>query len=218
MSTETDLPSIRTLTDLYDYIRAFEGCTLKASATRTVIGDGNPAADIVLIGEAPGAEEDRQGKPFVGRSGQLLDKMLACIGLSRHAGGPDGKGSVYITNTVFWRPPDNRTPTPAEVACCRPLLDKHLALLNPKLLLLVGGTAAKAVLRTERGITGLRLKWHDVQNPYLGHPIPALPTFHPAFLLRNPPAKKDAWEDLKLFRKRAEELGIVMEPMQEKAA
>lgn len=196
-----DLTHLTTLEDLYAYIKAYEGCTLKANATNTVIGDGNPAAEIVLIGEAPGAEEDRQGKPFVGRSGKLLDQMLEAIGLNRR--------SVYITNTVFWRPPDNRTPTPAEVASCRPLMDKHLALLKPKLLLLVGGTAAKAVLKTETGITKLRLRWHNVEVPGLPHPIPALPTFHPAFLLRNPPAKKDAWEDLKLLRAKAVELNIL---------
>lgn len=197
----TDLSHLTTLEDLYAYIKAYEGCTLKPNATNTVIGDGNPAAEIVLIGEAPGAEEDKQGKPFVGRSGKLLDQMLEAIGLNRR--------SVYITNTVFWRPPDNRTPTPAEVASCRPLLDKHLALLQPKLLVLVGGTAAKAVLKTETGITALRRRWHNVQVPGLPQPIPALPTFHPAYLLRNPPAKKDAWEDLKMLRAKAVELGIL---------
>lgn len=202
-----NLSHITRLEDLYAYIKAFEGCPLKANATNTVIGDGNPAAEIVLIGEAPGAEEDRQGKPFVGRSGKLLDQMLEAIGLNRR--------SVYITNTVFWRPPDNRTPTPAEVASCRPLMDKHLALLKPSLLLLVGGTAAKAVLKTETGITKLRLRWHNVEVPGLPQPIPALPTFHPAFLLRNPPAKKDAWEDLKMLRDRAIEMGILQK---EKAA
>lgn len=200
---EMDLSHLTTLEDLYAFIKAYEGCPLKANATNTVIGDGNPAADIVLIGEAPGAEEDRQGKPFVGRSGKLLDQMLEAIGLNRR--------SVYITNTVFWRPPDNRTPTPAEVASCRPLMDKHLALLKPKLLLLVGGTASKAVLKTETGITKLRLRWHNVDVPGLADPIPALPTFHPAFLLRNPPAKKDAWEDLKLLRAKAIELGILQQ-------
>lgn len=198
-----NLSHLTTLEDLYAFIKAYEGCPLKANATNTVIGDGNPAADIVLIGEAPGAEEDRQGKPFVGRSGKLLDQMLEAIGLNRR--------SVYITNTVFWRPPDNRTPTPAEVASCRPLMDKHLALLKPKLLLLVGGTASKAVLKTETGITKLRLRWHNVDVPGLADPIPALPTFHPAFLLRNPPAKKDAWEDLKLLRAKAIEHGILQQ-------
>lgn len=196
-----DLSHLATLDQLHEAIRAFEGCTLKASATRTVIGDGNPHGGIVLIGEAPGAEEDRQGIPFVGRSGKLLDQMLAAIGLSRQ--------TVYITNTVFWRPPDNRTPTPAEVASCRPFLDRHLSLLHPKLLLLVGGTAAKTVLNTEEGIGKLRRRWHQVANPYLPAPLLALPTFHPAYLLRNPPAKKDAWEDLKMFRDKAAELGLL---------
>lgn len=205
-----DLSSLATLEELYAAIRSFEGCTLKAGATNTVIGDGNPAAEIVLIGEAPGAEEDRLGKSFVGRSGKLLDQMLGAIGLDRR--------SVYITNTVFWRPPENRTPTPAEVASCRPFLDRHLSLLKPKLLLLVGGTAAKAVLQTDRGITSLRKRWHDVPNAYLEEPIPALPTFHPAYLLRNPPAKKDAWEDLKMLRDRGVQMGIMQMPTKEEAA
>lgn len=204
-----DLSHITSLTDLHEVIRAFEGCSLKANATNTVIGDGNPHGGIVLIGEAPGAEEDKQGKPFVGRSGQLLDKMLLAIGLDR--------SKVYITNTVFWRPPDNRTPTPAEVAACRPLLDRHLSLLQPKLLLLVGGTAAKTVLNTEVGIGKLRLRWHDVGNPYLAQPIPALPTFHPAYLLRNPPAKKDAWEDLEMFRTRCVDVGLLSQHKEEAA-
>lgn len=189
-----NIPTISNLPDLYKAIESFEGCGLKQYATRTVIGDGNPHGGIVLIGEAPGAQEDIQGKPFVGRSGQLLDKMLVEVGLDR--------STVFITNTVFWRPPDNRMPTPAEVASCRPFLDKHLALLNPKLLLLVGGTAAKTVLRTDEGINKLRCRWHEVVNPYLGYSIPALATFHPAYLLRNPPAKKEALADLKMFREK----------------
>lgn len=196
-----NLSHLTTLDSLYTAIRAYEGCTLKSAATNTVIGDGNPRAGIVLIGEAPGAEEDRQGKPFVGRSGKLLDQMLAAIGLSRQ--------TVYITNTVFWRPPDNRTPTPAEVASCRPFLDRHLSLLQPKLLLLVGGTAAKTVLNTDDGIGKLRRRWHPVANPYMAAPLLALPTFHPAYLLRNPPAKKDAWEDLEMFRDKAVALGLL---------
>ncbi|MCP5405546.1 MAG: uracil-DNA glycosylase [Pseudomonadaceae bacterium] len=205
-----NLSHVTTLNGLHDAIRAFQGCTLKTGATRTVIGDGNPHAGIVLIGEAPGAEEDKQGIPFVGRSGKLLDQMLEAIGLSRQ--------KVYITNTVFWRPPDNRTPTPAEVASCRPFLDKHLSLLAPKLVLLVGGTAAKTVLNTDVGIGKLRRQWHMLENPYLNTPIPALPTFHPAYLLRNPPAKKDAWEDLKMFRDRVVEAGLLQLETKESAA
>jgi DNA polymerase len=188
-----DLSSFTTLESLHAAIRAFEGCTLKAHAQNTVIGDGHPTSGIVLIGEAPGAQEDAQGKPFVGRSGQLLDKLLAEIGLDRT--------KVYITNTVFWRPPDNRTPTALEVAACRPFLDRHLSLLNPKLLLLVGGTAAKTVLNTTAPLSTLRHRWHPMSNPYLPNPIPALAVFHPAYLLRNPSASRDMREDLQMFEK-----------------
>lgn len=145
------------------------------------------------------------GKPFVGRSGQLLDKMLAAIGLDRHSDGPN---SVYITNTVFWRPEDNRTPTPAETLSCRPFLMKHLELLRPEIIVLVGGTAVKSVLQTKDGIGSFRSRWLGFDVPNVGS-VATLATFHPAYLLRNPPAKKDAWEDLKLLRAKAEELGIL---------
>lgn len=199
------LDHITTLEQLRAEVEAFEGCTLKASATRTVFSDGNPNARIVLIGEAPGAQEDAVGKPFVGRSGQLLDKMMQSIGLDRHS---DGANSVYITNTVFWRPPDNRTPTPVETLSCRPYLMKHLALKKPDILVLVGGTAVKSVLQTTDGIGKFRSRWLAFDVPGIGA-VPTLATFHPAYLLRNPPAKKDAWEDLKLLRAKAEELGIL---------
>lgn len=200
-----NLDPIKTLEQLRAAVEAFEGCTLKAHATRTVFSDGNPQAKIVLIGEAPGAQEDAVGKPFVGRSGQLLDKMLAAIGLDRHS---EGANSVYITNTVFWRPEDNRTPTPAETLSCRPFLMKHLELLRPEIIVLVGGTAVKSVLQTTDGIGKFRSRWLGFDVPGVGL-VPTLATFHPAYLLRNPPAKKDAWEDLKMLRARIEELGIL---------
>lgn len=200
-----DLSHITTLEHLRAAVEAFEGCTLKASANRTVFADGDPQGGIVLIGEAPGAQEDAQGKPFVGRSGQLLDKMLAEIGLSRATA---GKGGVYITNTVFWRPPDNRTPTPAEILSCRPFLLKHLELLRPKIIVMVGGTAVKAVLQTKEGIGTFRNRWLEFEVPSVGK-VPALATFHPAYLLRNPPAKKDAWEDLQMLRDKAREFGLL---------
>ncbi|MFZ2586922.1 MAG: uracil-DNA glycosylase [Alphaproteobacteria bacterium] len=178
---------IATLEHLYTAIRAFEGCPLKHGATQAVLGDGNPASGIVVVGEAPGSEEDASGKPFVGRSGKLLDKLMGEVGLNR--------GNVYITNTVFWRPPNNRPPTPAEVEACRPFVEKHLALLNPRLLILVGATAAKTVLRTKAPLGELRNVLHRVGNPYLAEPIPAIVTFHPAYLLRNPPATPTAQGD-----------------------
>jgi DNA polymerase len=193
------LAHIESLEELHAYIRAFEGCALKhMGAQNTVIYDGNPAADVMVMGEAPGAQEDIQGKPFVGRSGKLLDQMLEAIGLSR-------KNNVYISNALFWRPPDNRTPTPAEIDCCRPIVLRHLSLVKPKILLLAGRTAAQAVLHTDQSMGALRGKWHQMPNPYLTEPLNVLVTFHPAYLLRNPPAKKDAWEDLKMVKKRMEE-------------
>lgn len=200
-----DFSHITTLAQLQAAVEAYEGCPLKASASRTVFADGDPRSGIVLMGEAPGAQEDAVGKPFVGRSGQLLDNMLADIGLSRHTA---GKGGVYITNTVFWRPPDNRTPTPAEILSCRPLLLKHLELVQPKILVMVGGTAVKAVLQTKEGIGQFRNRWLEFDVPNVGK-VPALATFHPAYLLRNPPAKKDAWQDFLRLQTKACELGLL---------
>ncbi|HEX2859022.1 MAG TPA: uracil-DNA glycosylase [Alphaproteobacteria bacterium] len=196
------LADIQTLEEMHAYIRAFDGCDLKKGATQTVIYDGNPAAEVVVMGEAPGEQEDLQGKPFVGRSGKLMDQMLEAIGLSR-------KKNVYITNALFWRPPSNRTPTPAEIAVCRPIVQRHLALIKPRIILLAGRTAAQAVLQTEQSMGALRGKWQKMENPYLDEPLNVLVTFHPAYLLRNPPAKKDAWEDLKMVKKRMDEEGIV---------
>jgi uracil-DNA glycosylase len=207
-----NLSHITSLSQLQAAAQAFEGCALKASANRTVFSDGSPQGGVVLIGEAPGAQEDEQGKPFVGRSGQLLDKMLAEIGLNRTTA---GKGGVYITNTVFWRPPDNRTPTPAEILSCRPFLLKHLELLQPKIIVMVGGTAVKAVLQTKEGIGQFRNRWLEFDVPNVGK-VPTLATFHPAYLLRNPPAKKEAWADLHMLKEKAEQLGLL--PTETKAA
>lgn len=170
----------------------FDGCGLKATATNLVFADGNPASRVMLVGEAPGAEEDRQGKPFVGVSGQLLDRMLACIGLDRT--------SAYITNVLFWRPPGNRTPTPAEIAACLPFVERHIALVRPTHLLLLGGMSAKTLLNTGEGILRLRGKWTKLQPAGLDYAVPTLPTLHPAFLLRQPAQKRQAWRDLVAFR------------------
>jgi DNA polymerase len=183
---------LATLAALRAELTMFDGCALKQTATQLVFAAGVPGAPVCVIGEAPGAEEDRLGQPFVGRSGQLLDKMLASIGLSRQT-------NVYITNAVNWRPPNNRPPTPAEIAACRPFLRRHLALVQPAVLLLVGRTAAKAVLDDESPMAAMRQKWLQYQGE-AGQTIPTLVTFHPAYLLRNPPAKQDAWEDLKFLR------------------
>jgi DNA polymerase len=169
-------------------VASFEDCPLKRTATKTVFIDGNPAAPILFIGEAPGADEDRIGRPFVGRAGQLLDRMLAAIGLDR--------GTVQITNVIYWRPPGNRKPTTAEIAACLPFVLRHIALAKPQVLVLCGGTAASALLPVSDGITRLRGRWFDLAVPGLDAPVPTLPMFHPAFLLRTPERKREAWRDL----------------------
>lgn len=170
-------------------IRAFEGCPLKAGATHTVIADGVPGADLMLIGEAPGADEDRLGRPFVGRAGQLLDRMLAAIGRDRAR-------DAYIANIIFWRPPANRKPDPVETATCLPFVERLIALSKPKVLVLLGGTPASTLLSTNQGITRLRGQWQDWNG------IPVMPTLHPAYLLRQPLAKREVWRDLLAIQRR----------------
>ncbi|MEM7172256.1 MAG: uracil-DNA glycosylase, partial [Pseudomonadota bacterium] len=184
--------SAATLADLEKALASFDGCPLKATAMNLCFSDGNPQSKIMLIGEAPGGEEDRKGKPFVGRAGQLLDRMLATINLSRD--------SVYITNLLFWRPPGNRTPTPAEIASCLPFIERQIELIQPSHLLLVGGTSAKTLLGTTTGILRLRGKWADYHMPDGERTIPALPMLHPAYLLRQPAQKRAAWRDMLLVR------------------
>ncbi len=178
----------RTLEELREAVGGFEGCPLKATAMNLCFADGNPAAKVMIIGEAPGGEEDRLGKPFVGRAGQLLDRMLAAIGLSRE--------EVYITNLLYWRPPGNRNLTPAEIGSCLPFLERQIELIEPAVLMLVGGVSAKTLLGTATGILKLRGNWKTYQHPGLACPIPALPTLHPAYLLRQPAQKRLAWRDL----------------------
>ncbi len=190
-----------TLKSLEEAVRGFEGCSLKKLATNTVFSDGNPDADIMLIGEAPGAQEDIQGIPFCGPSGQLLDKMLASISLSR-------KENVYISNTLFWRPPGNRQPTKEELAICQPFVEKHIALIAPKLLILSGGTAVGALLQKSVGITKLRGRMHEYINPYLRQAVPVAVLFHPSYLLRSPGQKRLAWHDLLMMKHYLKEQGI----------
>ncbi|HAT36573.1 MAG TPA: uracil-DNA glycosylase, partial [Rhodospirillaceae bacterium] len=181
-------------------VENFDGCALKFTATNTVFADGNPSADIMLIGEAPGVDEDRQGLPFVGVSGQLLDRMLTHIGLSR-------KENVYISNILFWRPPGNRSPTTAEIAACMPFVERHIELMNPKLLMFLGGTAAKTMLDKTEGIMRLRGRWFNYQIEGVEDPIPAMPTLHPAFLLRQGAQKREVWRDLLAVKSKLLELG-----------
>jgi uracil-DNA glycosylase family 4 len=177
-----------TLAELERAVAGFDGCALRRTATRTVFSDGNPEAALMLIGEAPGAEEDRLGRPFVGRSGQLLDRMLATIGVDRT--------SAYITNVLFWRPPGNRKPTPAEISSCLPFVLRHIALVNPRIVMLCGGTATSAMLGLSDGITRLRGRWFDLAVPGLAQPVATIATYHPSYLLRSPERKREAWRDL----------------------
>jgi DNA polymerase len=183
-------------------IAGFGGLALRETATNLVFADGNPAAPVMLIGEAPGAEEDREGKPFVGASGRLLDRMLASIGLDRN---DSGWGSFYVTNIVNWRPPGNRNPTDSEVALSLPFIRRHIALVRPKLVLLLGAVAVRSLTGAREGITRLRGRWVDLPVDGRGS-VPALATLHPAYLLRNPGAKKDAWADLIALRRRIDDM------------
>jgi DNA polymerase len=182
-----------TLAALRASVEAFEGCALKETATHTVFADGAEGALAMFIGEAPGADEDRIGKPFVGVSGQLLDRMIAAIGLSRSL-------NAYITNILFWRPPGNREPSSEEIALCLPFVMRHIELVRPKVLVFLGGPSAKTLLGRAEGITRLRGKWHEFRTQGMFErgepPIAAMATFHPAYLLRTPGAKRDAWRDL----------------------
>lgn len=176
-----DLPGLQAA------LAGFDHCDLKRGARNLVFSDGNPAAHVMIIGEAPGRDEDREGRPFVGRAGQLLDRMLDAIGLDRRA--DDAKSAVYITNVLPWRPPQNRDPKPDEIAMLMPFVRRHVELAQPKVVVLMGNISCQAVL-ARRGITRLRGQWTT------GFDLPILPMFHPAYLLRQPHAKREAWADL----------------------
>ena len=182
-----------TIGELRAAFEAFDGCPLKETAMSFVFADGNPESRLMFIGEAPGAEEDRKGLPFVGPAGRLLDRMLAAIQLDRT--------QAYITNILPWRPPGNRNPTDAEIAACLPFLERHIALANPDILLFVGGVAAKTLLRRTEGIMRLRGKWMTYEGTS-GSPVPARALLHPAYLLRQPAQKRETWNDLLDIRTR----------------
>ena len=191
--------SATTLAELKAALEAFDGCPLKRTATNTVFADGVAAGGIMLIGEAPGRDEDRVGKPFVGRAGQLLDKMLAAIGLDRAS-------NAYITNVINWRPPDNRDPTPEEAAACLPFLRRHIELANPQLIILLGAVAARHVVGVSDGIMKLRGRWLEYRVG--SSMVPLMPTLHPAYLLRQPAHKKVAWRDLQAAKEKMHKLGL----------
>lgn len=181
----------KTLDELRAAMEGFEGCALKSTAMRTVFADGNPQARVMFVGEGPGADEDREGLPFVGRSGKLLDRMMAAIGLDRT--------NAYIANIIPWRPPGNRTPTPQESAICLPFIRRQIELANPDLLVCLGGPSATTLLELREGITRTRGRWFEFDTGT--RKIKALPTFHPAYLLRSPAHKKLAWQDMLAIRK-----------------
>ena len=176
----------QTLDQLREAMASFDGCNLKFTAKNLVFADGNPEAELMLVGEAPGRDEDLEGLPFVGRSGRLLDRMLAAIGRDRR--------SAYIANVIPWRPPGNRTPTPHETEICRPFIERQIELVNPKVLVNLGGPSAKTLLNTTEGILRMRGSWR-VHTTASGIAIPAMPTLHPAYLLRTPAHKRLAWRD-----------------------
>ncbi len=190
MGARTAARQAATLDDLAATLAGFDGCGLKATAKNLCFYRGMPQARLMLIGEAPGRDEDLEGKPFVGRAGQLLDKMLAAIGLSEK--------DVYITNIVYWRPPGNRTPTPQEAQVCRPFLERQLELVAPELVVLLGGAAAKHILDVADGIMRIRGKLREVEIGATR--VRAIATLHPAYLLRTPAAKRLAWRDLLTIR------------------
>ena len=186
-----DLSKVKTLDALHAAMKSFDAGGLTDGARQAVFARGNPAANLMVIGESPGRDEDIQGKPFVGQAGQLLDRMLGAIGL--------GDDDAYITNVINWRLPQNRNPKPQEIELCRPIIEKHIELAAPKVLLLVGGMSMTALT----GLTGIMKnhgQWQEVS--LAGTSYPAIPLYHPAFLLRRPELKKEAWRDLLSLRER----------------
>ena len=193
-----ELSEINTLKDLQSFIENYDECELSHTARSTVFCDGNVDAEVMLIGEAPGNQEDIEGKPFVGKSGQLLDKILETININRT--------NCYISNIIPWRPPGNRNPTAEEINTCLPFIKKHIQLINPKILMLIGSISAKSILDQTIGITKLRGIWHLYKDKNIE--IPALPVFHPAYLLRRPAHKAFAMTDMLNFKNKIIEMKI----------
>jgi DNA polymerase len=205
LKSEGKVPPVSVMASSLDELREellrFEGCELKRTAMNLVFADGNPDADIMLIGDAPAEDEDRLGRPFAGKAGQLLDKMLASIGLDRQ--------TVYLSNLVYWRPPGNRTPSEVEIAACLPFVQQHIRLKAPKIIVFCGALPLKHLLRTKDTLSKRRGKWMDYTPPMAEEgigPIPCLPMYHPAYLMRQPAAKRLAWADLLIIRKKLTKL------------
>jgi uracil-DNA glycosylase len=191
----------KSLAELRHLMEKFDACDLKKMANKMVFGDGNPESKIMLIGEAPGADEDREGLPFVGASGKLLDQMLACIGLTR--------ANYYITNIIPWRPPGNRNPTQEEIEMCMPFVERHIELIQPKVIVMIGGVAAKSILNVTTGITGIRGHWHGYKTTSMTDTLQAYAIYHPSYLLRSPGQKRIAWHDLLVLKQKLQELGLI---------
>jgi uracil-DNA glycosylase family 4 len=186
----------KTIDELRGALETFDGCPLKKTATNLVFGDGSAEARVVFIGEGPGAEEDMQGLPFIGPSGKLLDQMLASVSIER--------SKTYIANTVFWRPPGNRSPTTQEIATCMPFVERLIEIIDPEILVAVGGPAATSLLGETQGVGRLRGKWFSYTTARLPAPIQATALFHPAYLLRTPARKREAWRDMLAIKNKLE--------------
>ena len=186
--------------ELNNVLLNYTGCPLRKTATNLVFGDGDPSAKIVLIGESPGAEEDRKGLPFVGPGGKLLDKMLASIGLDRT--------KVFLANTVFWRPPGNRTPTNQEIKICKPFVERLIELIKPEILIILGGPAAKTMLAETAAVSRLRGEWYTYSTPKLSRPIQTTVVFHPNYLLNSPIHKRETWQDLLMINDKLKSIGL----------
>tara|TARA_Y100001968_G_scaffold332512_1_gene390935 strand:- start:1882 stop:2613 length:732 start_codon:yes stop_codon:yes gene_type:complete len=198
-NNSNELSEIKTLKDLQYFIENYDECELLETARSTVFCDGNVDAEIMLVGEAPGNQEDIEGKPFVGKSGQLLDKILETININRT--------NCYISNIIPWRPPGNRNPTAEEISMCLPFIKKHIELVNPKILLLVGSISSKSILNKNLGITKLRGEWHIYKEGNIE--VPALPIFHPAYLLRRPNNKSYVMRDILLFKRKIQDMNLL---------
>lgn len=183
----------KTLEELHQAVLSFDGCALKATAMNTVFGEGNPKAAVMFLGDTPGTDEDRTGKIFCGAAGQLLDKMLHSCGLESEIG---LRSDIYLSNIAFWRPPGNRPPTPSEIALCLPFVERHIELVNPKIIVLLGGAAAKALLGRHEAISKLRGRWFEHATPGLARPVQVIALYHPESLLRSPAQKRRVWGDL----------------------
>jgi uracil-DNA glycosylase family 4 len=193
----------KTMDELEAAVSGFEGCVLKQTALNTVFCDGNPKAKVMILGDAPATAEDREGKPFAGLAGQLLDKMLFASGLSKEMG---DRSDVFLSNILYWRPPGNRAPTPSEIALCLPFVERQIELVDPSMIILFGETAAKAILGRHESLSKLQGRWFEHSTPGLSHPVAATVVYHPDYLLKSPVQKRKAWRDLLAISERLKNL------------